>query len=366
MKAGLKGYDLPLPLKKHHLLEATTEPTSLLLTDIRAPENGFTGHQSTSGTKKTYTLDELVGLDSKYKFRLIKWDGSKTMILLMKDQRILVVFVGRPKDKAWVGVSQRVADRMQRHRAQARRYKKKKNRRGRYEVIACGVTLGMGMKKPTVQKQPNAGSAAFAQELLDNEDVKRIVGVGSSAFSTWLPDLYQSYVENQSELFQFDSSLKFPFDKSTFAATTFNLGPQTVTINHTDYHNRSDGFCAITLLSPTTRGFEYTKGGHLILWDLGVVVEFPPCTTALLPSAILRHSNTVIGKGEQQSSLTQYTAGSLFCWVEHGFRCETSFYAGLNKTELDSELEKDTCRWENAANNFAYFDDLVSKVCQSL
>ncbi|KIK60645.1 hypothetical protein GYMLUDRAFT_244218 [Collybiopsis luxurians FD-317 M1] len=55
-----------------------------------------------------------------------------------------------------------------------------------------------------------------------------------------------------------------------------------------------------------------TKGGELVLWDLGIAIRFPPGSSIIILSAILCHSNLPIQPGEKQYSITQYSAGALF------------------------------------------------------
>ena len=109
-----------------------------------------------------------------------------------------------------------------------------------------------------------------------------------------------------------------------------------------DSANLPYGWCAITALG----NFDYTKGGHLILWELGLVVEFPPGSTFLLPSACISHSNVAIAKHEKRFSFTQYTAGSIFRWVDHGFMKENEFWSSLNEDQLAEELKKKDLRLE--------------------
>lgn len=66
--------------------------------------------------------------------------------------------------------------------------------------------------------------------------------------------------------------------------------------------------------------FNSKTGRHLILWELGLAVEFPAGSTILLPSATISHSNTTIMDGEVRASFTQYASGGLFRWVDHGFQ----------------------------------------------
>ncbi|KAG1721304.1 uncharacterized protein EDB91DRAFT_1064451, partial [Suillus paluster] len=85
---------------------------------------------------------------------------------------------------------------------------------------------------------------------------------------------------------------------SVFPAATFNLGPTVVTLNHTDNLNFASGMCSITALG----NYDPTKSGHLILSDLGLIVQFPPGSTIIIPSAILCHGNVSISSGEKHQS----------------------------------------------------------------
>ena len=105
--------------------------------------------------------------------------------------------------------------------------------------------------------------------------------------------------------------LKYPYESHPFAAVTFNIGPAAYTKPHKDMMNLSWGWCAVTSLG----FYDHTKGGHLVLWDLGLAVEFPPGSTILIPSAILAHSNTAVSPTEHRSSVTQYNSAGLFRWV---------------------------------------------------
>ncbi|KAJ7760243.1 hypothetical protein DFH07DRAFT_957619 [Mycena maculata] len=53
------------------------------------------------------------------------------------------------------------------------------------------------------------------------------------------------------------------------------------------------GWCSIVTLG----NFKPDKGGHLILWDLCLIIGSPPGSTIFIPSAILRHSNVPIQQG---------------------------------------------------------------------
>ncbi|RPD67975.1 hypothetical protein L226DRAFT_548703 [Lentinus tigrinus ALCF2SS1-7] len=133
-----------------------------------------------------------------------------------------------------------------------------------------------------------------------------------------------------------DKSLRRNFPNNAFAGVTFNLGPRTVTYPHLDQANLATGMCCVTALGD----FDYRRGGHLILWDLGLVIQVPPGATYLIPSAILVHSNVDIGEKETRMSITQYSAGHLFSWVRGGM---TSL---SNVKQSGGSVESGEIRWK--------------------
>lgn len=146
--------------------------------------------------------------------------------------------------------------------------------------------------------------------------------------------------------------LSRPFRNSIWSACTFNLGPRTCARRHKDFVNLAFGWCAITALG----NFDHTRGGHLVLWDCKLILEFPPGSTILIPSAAILHSNIPIGAGERRYSFTQYTAGGLFRWVEHGFRTVEAYFASLTQEKREEEKALGLAR---ASAGAAYFSTLA-------
>jgi hypothetical protein len=140
---------------------------------------------------------------------------------------------------------------------------------------------------------------------------------------------------------------------TVFACSTFNFGPSTVSFTHTDPGNLSHGWCSITSLGP----FDPKQGSHLVLWDLHLIIEFLPGSTILLPSAVLHHSNTPIQKGKEWYSFTQYTAGGLFRWVDHGFQKEAEYHSRLSEAETVEEEEVMWCCWVTGLGQFSTLDE---------
>ena len=122
---------------------------------------------------------------------------------------------------------------------------------------------------------------------------------------------------------------------------TFNLGGRVCTHPHKDSQNLAWGWCAVTSLG----SYDPTRGGHLVLWEFNIAVEFPPYSTIMLPSAIVTHFNTQIQEGEKRSSIVQYNSSGLFRWLA---------YKGLQGDKKASGVEW----WDNKKSHM--FSTVVS------
>jgi hypothetical protein len=95
----------------------------------------------------------------------------------------------------------------------------------------------------------------------------------------------------------------------------FNLGNRVATKSHIDSRNCPFGWCTITALGD----FDASKGGHLVLWDFGIILEFPAGACVCLPSVLVTHSNISTNTNEIRMSFTQYCSGEIFRHIENGF-----------------------------------------------
>lgn len=112
------------------------------------------------------------------------------------------------------------------------------------------------------------------------------------------------------------------------------MGPSSTSKSHVDNLNSPLVMCGVTSLGP----YDHKKGGHFVLYDLKLIVEFPSGWTVHVPSATLQHGNTCIQKGERRYSITQYIPGGLFRWVRHKFRLSKDV-PDEERAELDGTSE---------------------------
>jgi hypothetical protein len=144
-----------------------------------------------------------------------------------------------------------------------------------------------------------------------------------ACLALYAPKIFKNYEDGLSSLYKNHPNLSRIFPNSVFPAVGFNLGPDSVCLPHVDASNVSYGLCPIT----SAGTYNPRKGGHLVLWDLKIVIEFPSGSTIAIPSSILKHSNTKIGEGETRYSMVQFCAGGLLRWVRYGFCSKKSLLA---------------------------------------
>lgn len=253
--------------------------------------------------------------------------------------KVLAVLVGQPQSLDYAESAREVYRAMS-DAASLEKFKpdEKNHRRGDFPVLNLGVTFPLGGRSPT---NLNAGGhERAAAELLQNPHVSRMATFASgefmpqcrhleisnsahpaASFALWFPRTYRWCKSRLDRLWERSTHLRRNFKKSIFTAAAFNFGPQVWTRPHRDFKNLPFGMCAIQALGD----FDPVKGGHLVLSDLQLVIEFPPGSLILIPSATLTHSNLPVGEGECRASFTQYCGGNLFRYIDNGFRTEKQF-----------------------------------------
>ncbi|KAJ7853952.1 hypothetical protein B0H14DRAFT_2338756, partial [Mycena olivaceomarginata] len=181
-----------------------------------------------------------------------------------------------------------------------------------------------------------------------------------ASFGLWAPKVYDYYKQHDDALRREFSHLCPNFSKSVFSCAAFNFGPNVWTYRHRDVLNVPFGMCAVQALGD----FDSTKGGHLILWELNMVVEFPAGALILLPSATICHSNLAVQPDDTRASFTQYTGGALLRYGDNGFRTEGQLADEDPEEHARLAALKDT-RWEWGLGMLSTVDQLVESAAST-
>ncbi|KAI0707016.1 hypothetical protein C8Q76DRAFT_629056 [Earliella scabrosa] len=274
--------------------------------------------------------------------------SSNTKVVLTDDDEVLVVAAGGPASEDYDAVNREMMDVFEDvQKVYVFNPSAKANRRGDYNSVSIGVSYGGGQQ--TVKNLSHAKhNVDVVDAILEARVVKRVANFGSGIL--YAPRMHAHYGRTLDALVQRDARVRRNFVNNNFAAMTLNLGPRTVTYRHTDHLNVSWGWCAITAFGT----YDYTQGGHLILWDLGIAFEFPPGATILIPSAVLTHSNVAIAEHERRYSLTQYTAGGLQRWIDCEHKSQRRFEASGGRLTQSAEE-----RWKDGLANWCTWEELL-------
>lgn len=175
-------------------------------------------------------------------------------------------------------------------------------------------------------------------------------------FNTFAHKPYIQYKETAVALQARHPHLQPTSPNAVFAATTINMGTQSFLPLHVNAGNSPGGWCVATSFGP----FNPDKGGHLVLWNMKLIIRFLPGSSILFPSALITHSNTPIQPGEKRYSMIQYSAGALFWWRYNGFRSDKAFLASATCEQLQKREEDRRECWSRALANFSRWEDVLT------
>ncbi|KAJ3722573.1 hypothetical protein C8R42DRAFT_560336, partial [Lentinula raphanica] len=270
--------------------------------------------EETRRLRPVLALDDLVGENSKYKFKILKADMENTGPTLIADihRRVYITRIPPPAgDSTFMETVDLAGSVLEQYRPYLFNADQppELHRRGDFPVAPIGISYGGGQQGAKRIYHPEKSLKAL-DEIRKIACFSRLAGHATKAFAAWAPNLYSFYIGYMQRLVTMIPDISFNWRSSIFACVTLNFGPRTTTIKHNNFMNYISGWCCITALGK----FDFVRGGHMVLWDLGLVIEFPPGWTLLIPSAYLLHSNTAIGPDETRYSFTHFAdaAAGLF------------------------------------------------------
>ncbi|KAJ3925567.1 MAG: hypothetical protein NXY57DRAFT_906902 [Lentinula lateritia] len=275
----------------------------------------------------------------------------KIVPLTDSDHHVLACFVDEADDEGYRQAVQEMSELILQARSHAVWKKKERNhKRGAFPALARGISYGKGQPEPM---RLGGEKQEVMQDLLQHNCFCRVAGFQSAALATWFPRCYKEALHQKQQLHALRPKLQFNFDNSVYSCMTVNFGPWTWTYIHTDSKNDPCLPCAVT----SGGKYNWKLGGHMVLWDFGIVLEFLPGTTILLSSAFLHHLNIPVSMGETRVSVTQYTAGSIRRWLEYGGRTEEAFEVE-DPEAYAVEMARHSSRWMEAMSMYSTIEEL--------
>ncbi|KAJ6447644.1 hypothetical protein C8R47DRAFT_918142, partial [Mycena vitilis] len=151
-------------------------------------------------------------------------------------------------------------------------------------------------------------------QLFSTLAMKRLAGYGSILLQIYCKAAHSRLQAQKEEFLKRYPEAMYPSDTSVYSAATFDFGAP----RRTAKPNRHEA-ASWSVLS-ALGNFSYQKGGHIILWDLGLVITFPAGASILIPTGLVRYSFVRVRPGESRYSLLQWAGAGMGRWFENGQR----------------------------------------------
>ncbi|KAJ7874057.1 hypothetical protein B0H14DRAFT_2229900, partial [Mycena olivaceomarginata] len=157
-------------------------------------------------------------------------------------QRQFALLGGKPRDlvgwqKVTDGAAKMMSSQLSRgHFTTDDSYHRRANPDTPFPSVSRDLSHGGGQPRPgELQNHPD--NMTITDEMLAHIFYQRIVGFTNCLARTFAPLLAAFYRSQMALLAAWDSTLRWPFEESIFAACTFNFGPRVSTCPHLDFGN---------------------------------------------------------------------------------------------------------------------------------
>ncbi|KAJ3753400.1 hypothetical protein EV360DRAFT_53524 [Lentinula raphanica] len=297
-------------------------------------------------------------LSSVHGFELLEWDGETPAALVDAQDRVVAALGGVPGGSAgedWKSVADDASAALEQcYVASTFTKAQTHGRRGDFASRTVGFGYGNGRSKPQNFRVRGKVNQAAMSSLVEERSFRRICLYQGSIFNAFNHKCYKECMKMKADLLQKQPELRTCLPHSPFAALTVNLSPQSWSPPHMDADNWVSSWCADTALGH----FNPDKGGQLVLWDLGLVIRFPPGSTILFPSALITHSTLPIQADETRYAILQYSSGGLFRWRENGFQSDKAVLGMASPEQLRQRESKRLNRWKLSLSKFSHWADI--------
>ncbi|KAK7017985.1 hypothetical protein VNI00_018474 [Paramarasmius palmivorus] len=294
------------------------------------------------------------------KLKDLYWNGKVTVVLLDGLDRIWSILGAPPPNaKDWDELNKGLMEELASYDRNADFNKDDMDNRrsgGNHGLRNDGVSTGGGQPRPgNIAIRGLKNKAAISEGLLGTQVV--------SLYATYANRLAAESKRVIKELSQNLPGLKFPShpspDGGYWAARCINSAglretAAVCTLPHTDFGNWAPGWCCVTAIGD----YNPDQGGHMVLWNVGLRVRFPPGCSILFPSSVITHSNKPIQAGERQYSIVEFSAGGLFRRVYNGYKTDEELLVGLGQDELKIWGAQRAARWKEEVRMYTKWYEL--------
>ncbi|KAJ7107311.1 hypothetical protein C8R43DRAFT_1140287 [Mycena crocata] len=284
------------------------------VTDVDAEYTPGVGLQYDPGNMepREYRLHEVRGPSSSYGLRYMDWYGRAAMPLVQKDGTVVGVLGGRPRGTHFNTEVVRATKILDEVVPQVR-LSRDEERRG----CTHSLTGGIGLVHSDEPVAAPAGKSVVLDALVfawlfSEPAIRKVAGYATCLFKFWAVNVHAFFDRALDRYEEYYDGSKRPLETGAFSAATFQLGSNPIW-PVLDY-DLAWGWCALIAFG----NYNPHKGGHIILWDLNLLVRFPPGATILIPRALVRYSFVGVAAHETRHCLIQFTPQPVFSFAANG------------------------------------------------
>ncbi|KAJ7694249.1 hypothetical protein B0H17DRAFT_1199496 [Mycena rosella] len=291
---------------------------------------------------RDYELTEVVGPEAQFHLRLVPWGGGCLRPVVAADSSLVLVLGGCSHQGDWLKEVAQPATLQCDVALQSLRQSSAEVETGSPPTLAGGV--GESFNEPALAR-PEHGvvlNALVFFQLFYSLAMRRLIGYGNCSCGS----VSFSALEAEKKVFlEHKPRALYPSESSVFSAATFKFGgPHRCKTLGSGIPDRFQAgkWSVLTALGK----YASLHGGHVIFWDLGLVVCFPSSSSILIPTGIVRYS------------FVKWARSGITRWFTNGCREDVEFAVKATKKEYVAWEERRKQQHAEAIEEFPIESEL--------
>lgn len=160
----------------------------------------------------------------------------------------------------------------------------------------------------------------------------------SGLLQLFCPTAFDAFWEEKVNFLEKVPDALYPSTASVYSALTFELGgPHRRNIAAGTAHPIVPGAWTLVTALGT---YSAVRGGHIILWELGLVCCLRPGATVLIPAGVVHYSFVRVRSHETRYSVIQWAGSGIPRWFLNGQNSDADFAVGASEEQLQAREQR--------------------------
>ncbi|KAJ7029551.1 hypothetical protein C8F04DRAFT_1264817 [Mycena alexandri] len=296
---------------------------------------------------RDYDYEEVVGTDSRFRLRLIPWGGAMPRPVVC-NKSVVLILGGRARNVDWktqiIDPVTEACDLAKQSVPQS----PEDIAAGKPSVLSGGVGITFNELKTDAPQFASVLNTLVFIQLFTTE-------TNSCAYSSRPPS--GPLKPRSSSSSSTTPMLSTRRTSSVFSAATFEFGPH---LQETNRRHEAASWSVLLALG----NYKHRHGGHVIFWDLGLAVAFPPGSCILIPSGLIRYSFVKVRPHETRYSLMQWAGAGIGRWFQNARCTDIEFAVKATREEHAAREGRRELDQDAALSSFPHESELELNAMQ--